>query len=111
MRFAYQTEKLSAARRILMLPHSHGEAQSIAAAFHECSLGIKDLKTDDLDDDVRDWLRKLDALMDTSGIEDNSGRGTYLLKAEQLTEEQMFELSRIIDELANWFHREFWGND
>ncbi len=111
MKFSYQAETFSSARRSLMLPHPKGEAQSIAGAFHECSLGLHDLQTNDLDENVRDWLNKLEDLMDTSGIEDTSGRGTWGLKAEQLTEEQKFELSRVIDELAHWFDREFWRND
>jgi hypothetical protein len=111
MKFGYQVEKFSAARRNLMLPHLRGEAQSIAGAFHECWLCLKDLQTDNLKGDVRNWLEKLKDLMDTSGIEDTSGRGKWELKAEQLTEEQKLELSRVIDELAQWFTREFWQKD
>jgi hypothetical protein len=111
MKFGYQAEKFSAARRNLMLPHPRGAAQSIAGAFHACWLGLKDLQTDNLDEGVQNWLEKLEDLMDTSGIEDTSGRGKWVLKAEQLTEEQKLELSRVIDELAHWFTREFWQKD
>ena len=111
MNFSYQAEKFSAARRSLMLPHVKGEAQSIASAFHECSLGLLDLPTDDLDEYVRDWLNQLKDLMDTSGIDDTSGLGNWALKAEQMTADQKFELSRVIDELADWFEREFWRDD
>jgi len=70
---------------------------------------LRELQTDDLDSDARDWVRRLKDLMDTSGVEDNgSGRGTSFLKAEQLTEEQKSELTAIIDELAHWFASEFW---
>jgi hypothetical protein len=108
MKFGYQAEKFSAARRNLMLPHPQGEAQSIAGAFHECWLGLKDLQTDNLEEGVRNWLKKLKEFMDTSGIEDMSGRGKWELKAEQMTEEQKLDLSRVIDELAHWFYREFY---
>ena len=54
IKFAYPAEKLSAARRILMIPHPRGEAESIANAFHECSLGLHDLKRNELDDKARE---------------------------------------------------------
>lgn len=101
--YAYPSEKLSVARRSLMLPHPRGEAESIAGAFEECSHGLHDLRNEDLDDNARRWVATIKELMDTSGIQDPSGRGTFVIKAERLTEEQKFELSRVIDELAHWF--------
>lgn len=41
--------------------------------------------------------------MDTTGIKDPAGKGAWYIKAEQLTEEQKFELSSVVDELAHWF--------
>lgn len=112
MKYSYATEKLSAARRALMLPHPEGEAQSIAHAFHECSLGLQDIRVDDLDSDsAQSWVAKIRELMDTSGIEDQSGRGTWFSKADQLTVNEKLELSRVVDELAHWFEKKFWGND
>jgi hypothetical protein len=110
MRFAYPTEKFSAARRRLMLPFPHGEAEAIARAFHECSLGLNDLRDEDLDEDARNWAAELRKLMDTSGLQDPSDRGLWTIKAEQLTEDQMFELSRVVDELAHWFARQSRGD-
>jgi hypothetical protein len=103
-RFNYAAEKFAAARRSLMLPHPRGEAASIADAFHECSLGLEDIEDDWLEEPARDWVNTLNHLMDTEGIEDPKGLGTHQLKAERLTESEMFDLSRVVDELAWWFH-------
>lgn len=103
MDFSYPSEKFYMARRHLMLPHPQGEAESIMHAFHECSLGLHDVRRENLDDDARRWLGTLDRLMDTSGLEDPAGIGLWIIKAEKLTVDEKFELSRAIDELANWF--------
>ena len=93
-----------------MLPHPNGEAQTIASAFVECSLGLMDLQTDDLGEGVQGWLGKLRDLMDTSDIPDTSAHQLFELKARQLTEAQKIELSQIVDELASWFFCTFWSN-
>lgn len=109
MKFAYQAEKFSVARSLLMLPHPNGEADSIASAFHECSLGLHQLDEQDLDDSARDWIATLKELMDTTGLMDPDGRGLWTVKASSLTVEQQFELSNVVNELASWFAREFWS--
>ena len=106
--FSYQSEKLSAARKSLMLPHPQGEARGVANAFQECMHAFHDLRQELLDDDARRWVRTIQDFMDTAGIDDAAGRGTFLVKAEQLTADDLFELSRAVDELAYWFDRHFW---
>jgi hypothetical protein len=106
MKYSYQAEKLSVARRALMLPHTAGEAKSISGAFYECSLAFADLDETGLDDGAREWLGMIKGLMDTAGIEDPSGIGTFELKARGLTGDQKLRLSRAVDELASWFQRE-----
>lgn len=86
-----------------MLPHPRGESESIVGALHECMLGLHDIKPDHLDDSARDWVRTLEEMMDDTGIVDNSGGGTWLLKADSLTEGDKFALSDAVDELAHWF--------
>ena len=86
-----------------MLPHTKGEAESIMLAFHECSLGLHDLDRDDLDENARDWVRKLEELMNTDGLNDPSDRGLWKVKAEQLSNDEKTGLSRVVDELAHWF--------
>jgi|ERR1700722_5918994 len=108
MRFSYQAEKLSLARRELMLPHSRGEAESIAMAFHNCMLAFHQFDADALDDSARGWYSKITEFMNTDGIEDPAGRGTHLIKAEGFTTDQKIELSKCVDELAHWFDRHFW---
>lgn len=103
MKFMYPAEKFSAARRNLMLPHSQGEARSICDAFSECGSGLLNLNSDDLDDNAKRWIEVLKGLMDTSGIEDPDRRGTLTIKAETMSDEQKYELSRVVDSLAHWF--------
>lgn len=86
-----------------MLPHSRGEAASIADAFHECHLRLHNLDRGGIGDEAIGWVRKLEELMDTSSISDSSDSGHWQLKAEQFSTDQKIELSRIIDELAHWF--------
>jgi len=102
--FTYPSEKFSVARSTLMLPHPRGEAASVAAAFHTCSLGLASLDKNALDDDAGRWVMDLDDLMNTDGLEDPDGKkGLWMVKAEMLTDEQKSQLSLIIDSLAVWF--------
>lgn len=109
MKNPYPVEKFSAARHILMLPHPNGEEESIVSAFHECSLGLKSIDKDALDDSQREWIIALERLMNTDGLEDPFEKGLWRVKAEALTESEKFELSRVVDELATSFGRDFFG--
>lgn len=103
--YRYQWEKFSDARRCLMLPHPQGEAASIATAFHECKMGLHKMHKDELDDDsALSCLSTLEDLMSTEGLEDPLNKGTFHVKAETLSTDDKFELSRVIDELAYWFY-------
>ena len=101
--YRYPAEKFSTARRNLMLPHSRGEAESIAMAFHEMTLGLEDIEDEHLDDNARSWVRTIERLMDDEGIDDPAGEGTWKLKAEKLSVDEKLELSHAVDELAHWF--------
>lgn len=102
--FNDQSEKFAAARHALMLPHPKGEEQSIADAFFECSLGLEELNRRTLSVDVLEWITRLENLMNTEGLSDPNKEGLYKVKAKNLTLDEKIELSRIIDELAFWFH-------
>ena len=110
MKHSYQAEKFSSARRALMLPHPQGEAKSIAAAFHECDRGLAQFNRNQLDQEAKDWLVKLDKLMNTSGLNDPQKKGLWQVKAETLSESERLELSHIVDELAHRFDDE-WHDD
>jgi hypothetical protein len=103
MQYSYLSEKLSAARSCLMLPHPGGEADSIVCAFIEISLGLDGLNKNNLVGSLREWVEKLEEYMNTDGLEDPSERGLYLIKAEQFTTDEKIEISRLVDELASWF--------
>src|SRR5450756_764577 len=89
--YMHLAEKLSDARRALMLPHPEGETESIVNAFSECSQVLRILPTPDLDD--------------------SAGDGTWDLKASSLSVEDKYELSNAVDELARWAHSKFYGDD
>ena len=108
MQYAYQSEKLSAARRCLMLPHSQGIETSIAGAFHECSLAFDQMDESRLGDEASRWVAKIKEFMDTSGISDPKQEGTWTVKARTLSTDQQLELSHLVDELAHFFERKSW---
>ncbi|MCA1322881.1 hypothetical protein [Herbaspirillum sp. alder98] len=103
MKYSYQAEKFFVARSALMLPHTRGEAESVAEAFHECSLGMHRFSEDGLDENARTWLAKLSEFMDTSSVNDTSGRGAWVVKAEKFSTDDLIQISTLIDELATWF--------
>lgn len=111
MGYAYQSEKLAVARSCLMLPHSLGEAQSIAEAFHNCHLAFHQFDESGLDDHARALVSKIKTFMGTSGIEEPSGVGTWAEKASAFTTDEQLEFSNAVDELASWFNHKFWGVD
>jgi len=88
-----------------MLPHALSEAQSIANAFLDCSLALDHLDRRELDDGARALVVQLEWFMNTAGVEDPDGRGTWLVMAERFSDEEKLELARVIDELAHWFGR------
>jgi len=103
MKYAYVSEKFASARKNLMLPHPKGEPISIADAFAECSHGLHNINRDDFDDAASESVRKLEELIDGSGLDDPLGRGLYTVRAERLSPDQKTELSEAINYLATWF--------
>lgn len=109
--YGYAWEKLAAARRALMAPHPGGEARAFAGAFHECLLGLQRIPWDELDRDARAWADTIKRATDTTGIEDPLGRGTWEIKAEQLSEAERAAFSRAVDDLADWLRSHYHGQD
>lgn len=103
MRYSYQAEKLSSARSSLMLPHTRGEAESIANAFHELSLAFHKLDVHALDDSAQRWVDKLQRYMDTTGLSDPNDEGIWVVKAHTFSADEQLEISHTVDELAHWF--------
>jgi len=104
MDYLNSAHKLSAARRALMLPHFQGEAYSICLAFQNVSDSLFGVDLDDLDETPREWITELHQFLDTSDFQ-HLETGRFLAKAEEMSGDEMVELSRLIDELANWFFR------
>lgn len=104
---SYKSEKLNAARNALMLPHSNGEAKSVANAFHEISLAFDFTQPDkeNLNDDARECFRRLKEFMDTSDLTDPQSEGRWIVKARTFDTDDKIIISRCVDELANWFSR------
>jgi hypothetical protein len=109
-RFGYQGEKLSQARSSLMAPHLRGEEHSFAFAFQFCSRAFHQFDIARIEDeDAVEWIKTIQRLMDTSNVEDSTEEGTYVHRARLMTEDEKYEFSKAVDELASWFNREFWS--
>jgi hypothetical protein len=93
LKFGHQAEVLSRARRCLMPPHSSGIDAAISEAFRECALAFHLMDESALDDNASGWVAKIKALM---------------VIAHSLSTDEQLELSRTVDELADWFAREEW---
>lgn len=105
MSMLYLWEKCSQARRDLMLPHPDGEAASIAEAYWKIHLSAKmHLDRENLDDDAKRSLARLDELMDTTGLKKPTALSNlHQIRAEQLTQEEQAEFSTLVDHLCGWF--------
>jgi hypothetical protein len=95
--FCYPMEKFTMARRLLMLPHPLGEAAAIESAVHECQLGLQQLPEEVVDEDTRERIRRLKAVIDAARIEE-----------AELSVVQQRELSDLVDALAEVFTRQFY---
>lgn len=101
---SYQSEKFNQARRALMLPHSRGESESIANAFHEISLALHHFDHTNLEPNFPiDHLRKLKKYMETKEVQDPNGRGAWAINADEYSTDDKIEISNAVDELAWWF--------
>lgn len=110
--YGYPWEKLSAARRMLMLPHANGEAHALASAFQACSLGLDGawpIPRDELDRGARSWVATIERTMDMTGIEDPAGRGTAIIKAEHLSHDDKQQFSEAVNDLADWLAHHYYG--
>jgi len=103
VQFSYAAEKFAKARRYLSLPNAQGEHQSIASAFGECILILRNLDESTLDDYARTLVAELRVLMNTEGVDDPAGEGTFSMKARGFSSNERSDVSRVIDELAVWF--------
>jgi len=103
MDYGYLSQKLSAARDVLMLPTSSGEADSIVEAFKILRAAFHRMDESGLDGDARKRVRKLEELMNTAGLVDPDSVGLWTIKAQLLGTEEKLELSRCVEALAHWF--------
>lgn len=91
-----------------MLPHPQGREHSVVHAFHACHRAFHDVDRSGLDDNAASWVGTIESLMDNEGVEAVGEEGTWMAKARTLSEDDLFELSRAVDEHAHWFDGEFW---
>jgi len=107
MSFRYQYEKMSIARRALMLPHPNGEVESIVVAFGECGHALHHLDRSDIDDEVANQaLEVIDRVMNVDGLEDTDHLGLNYVKAESLSDAEKSAFSDAVDNLTSYFDRE-----
>lgn len=103
MSFQRASSQFAEARRILMLPHPHGEAESISRAFGEIDMGLENLDQSKLDESAKKWLAELVDLMNSKDIEVNTEEGRYLSKAKTLGTDDLSTLSQLVDDLQYFF--------
>ncbi|MDO9314777.1 MAG: hypothetical protein Q7T97_09560 [Burkholderiaceae bacterium] len=103
MSYVFPAEKFSAARRALMLSQTQGMDESMVSAFHECRAGLHRMNRSKLDEDARAWIYALECFMDTEGLSVPAGESAWTVKAKSLTTDEKLEISRLVDELAQWF--------
>lgn len=109
-RFSYQSKKLSEARLSLMAPHLAGEERSFTGALHACSSAFHRFDVTRVkDENALGWIETIKRVVDTSGVEDSTDEGTWVHRARLMTSDEKYEFSRAVDELANWFNREYWS--
>ena len=107
--FGYAFEKFSKARSALMAPNFGDETRSFSSALFECQLALGHLNPDDIDDEhARTLVRRIEEVLDTSGIDDPEGLGTLAIKLDRMHDEERLRVSSAIDELASWTGSEFW---
>ncbi len=80
MNYTYASEKFASARRSLMLPHPNGDTTAIVDAFAECSHGLHNINRDDFDGAARESVRKLEELIDGSGLDDPELRDFHWIR-------------------------------
>lgn len=97
--YEYPAEKLARARRLLMLPHVNGDAESVAQAMHECALALRHIKEGSLDEAALDRVATLKMLMSMSSLKEPS----WLARARTFTAEDTADFSDAVDKLATWF--------
>ena len=107
--FMYPSEKLNDARRALMAPHGRGEAASFASAFELCDRAFHHLDLESVDDpNVIAKIETIRRSMDTTGLEDNTGQGLWMIKADKMSYEEKVEFSNAVDDLASWLDMKFY---
>jgi hypothetical protein len=108
-RFGYQMQHLSAARSCLMIPLTTNEENSFANAFNSCFKAFMHFDENQVDDEeAKTHIQIIKRIMDTKGINDPTGEGTSLLRARALTQEEKEQFSASVNELADYFHMQFW---
>jgi hypothetical protein len=101
--YGYAHEKLSDARRILMAPHAKSEADDFSDAFFECSLVLRDIQDNDLDDNARAWVRTIRQTMNVDGVDDPQEKEKWYVKAKQMNFDELNNFSSALNELVDWF--------
>ena len=102
-RIRYAAEKLAAARRALMAPHSEGEAADFVGAKWEFDIGTRGLRHEELDAHARAWIATIRQAFDGTDFWGPDGAQGAARRAEQLTGEQKTEFANAVDERATYF--------
>lgn len=104
MDFGHAAEKFAEAKHLLTAPPARNPLETITHALHECELGLERVKDDDLDESAKTDLAILRRCMDTTGLEDPTGkRGLWAIKAGQMSFAEIAAFRSAVSGLAGWF--------
>ena len=65
--------------------------------------GLGHVNRDDLPENAKEWVARLDELMATDGLNDPGGVGLHYIMAQQLSQDEQYDLSHVVGELEFWF--------
>ena len=99
----YQRETFSKARDVFLKSFRTGFIQSCCFAFHECTLGLRDVTPADLTETEFELVTKLKSYMDTSNVSSETKKWHY--KAESFSEIEQDEIIETIMSLLKIFQK------
>ena len=100
-KYGYQSERLSAARRALMVPWF-----DVPQCFNECAAAFQHLDVAALPKQARTWIETITQLQDISRRRGPDKTGLWTARIQMMTAHERIELSEAVDGLAHWFETE-----
>jgi hypothetical protein len=98
-------EKFSTARGLLARSQPDGDVELIVAAFHECNIALMELDRATLGPEQRALVESMEITMDTGGLVDTLDEGLWIVKARQLSLDEILAFASSLDGMIAWMAR------